>query len=219
MRGREDAGPSLSRGGAGQWPGAGDRSPTGEARGSHGREPFLAVNPKWRRAEQAPWRRRPTWAERFERTEVWLGEELGVETIAAFRNESRVTVILQRLKEFGARACQSPLRRGDPPVDADPILLHTTPDSLLSRPTAHKPRFIAGRSRLATCSGVAWFHDDHIATINLAGNALHTYRFDSRKGPLIPVQALVGSESFEMPENLAFSPDGRRLAMPEFVGR
>ena len=98
------------------------------------------------------------------------------------------------------------------PVHAEPIAAHYTPDSILSNPPG-TALFIGKRSRFATCSGVAWFHGGHIATVNLQGNALHTYRFDTSDGALILVQALVGLRGLDRPENLAFSPDGRLLAI------
>jgi 6-phosphogluconolactonase (cycloisomerase 2 family) len=102
--------------------------------------------------------------------------------------------------------------RGELPVDPEPILVHYTPDSILSDPPGTALR-LGERSRVATCSGVAWFHGDHVATVNLQGNALHTYRFDPGDRTLIPVQALFDLSGLAWPDNLAFSPDGRLLAI------
>lgn len=123
--------------------------------------------------------------------------------------------IWKMLKKLGIRLLQGQVSSEYfvPPLDADPIATHYTPDSLLSRPTDHKPRFIGKRSRLATCSGVAWFHDNHLATVNLADNSLHTYRFNEHDSTLIPIQVLVNLPGLACPENLAFSANGRLLAI------
>lgn len=100
----------------------------------------------------------------------------------------------------------------DTPAHPEPILLHTTPHSALARPVDHAPRIIRERPRRATCSGVAWFHGDCLATIHLVDNALHTYRFDAEARTLTPIQSLVDLDCFAKPENLAFSRDGLLLA-------
>ena len=98
-------------------------------------------------------------------------------------------------------------------VTAAPLAVQYTPDSVLANPEAHSPYFIGGRQRLATCSGVGWFHDHYIATVNLLGNAIHTYRFDPAACACTPVQTLVDVRGLARPENLAFSPDGCWLAI------
>ena len=105
------------------------------------------------------------------------------------------------------------LWRGGFRVSATPLLVHRTPGSVLESLPAPAPRFIAGRPRAATCSGVAWFHGNRLATINLAGNVLHAYRFDPHARALHPSQTLPGPDGGARPENLAFSPDGRWLAI------
>lgn len=98
-------------------------------------------------------------------------------------------------------------------VAAAPLALQYTPDSLLAGATSHTPLFIGRRQRLATCSGVAWFHDTYVATVNLLGNAFHTYRFDPVAHEFERAQTLVDMHGLTRPENLAFSPDGRWLAI------
>ncbi len=121
----------------------------------------------------------------------------------AHRPSSRET---SRLLE---RASGSP----DAPVHPEPILLHTTPNPALARTVEHAPRIIRERPRRATCSGVAWFHGDCLATIHLVDDAVHTYRFDAETRSLIPIQSLVYLDCFAKPENLAFSRDGLLLAI------
>lgn len=94
-------------------------------------------------------------------------------------------------------------------VTPAPVAVQYTPDSILSTPTAHTPTFVGRRRRLVACSGVAWFHDWYIATVNLLGNA----RFDPSERTFTPVQALAGMAGLAHPENLAFSPDGDLLAI------
>jgi 6-phosphogluconolactonase (cycloisomerase 2 family) len=106
-------------------------------------------------------------------------------------------------------------RRGAPAVDPAPVLVHPTPGSVLPDPPGPALR-LGKRSRVATCSGVAWFHGDHLATVNLQGNTLHTYRLDpvGPTGPaLVPVQTLRDLRGLNWPDNLAFSPDGRLVAV------
>lgn len=70
---------------------------------------------------------------------------------------------------------------------------------------------IGVRSRLATCSGVAWGSPGLLAVINLAGNSLHLYTL-SDKG-LTLIQEIVDIPGIVDPAGLAFSPDGTVLAI------
>ncbi|NNL68248.1 MAG: hypothetical protein HKP30_18510 [Myxococcales bacterium] len=60
---------------------------------------------------------------------------------------------------------------------------------------------------------MAWYDRNHLATLNLAGNVVHGYRFDPRARRLHLLQTFSGPEGDARPENLAFSPDGRWLAI------
>lgn len=102
---------------------------------------------------------------------------------------------------------------------AAPIATQATPGSLLTkpRPANAVPFFVGGRPRLATCGGVAWFHDRYLATINLLGNAVHTYVLDPARRALTLVQTLVDPPGLVLPENLAFSPDGDLLAITNSI--
>src|SRR5438552_2663525 len=66
-------------------------------------------------------------------------------------------------------------------------LSHVMERSVLQRPDVHtlEPFVVAGRKRLATCSGVAWFRGYHLAVVNLYGCHLRIYRFhpESRAQP------------------------------------
>ena len=83
-----------------------------------------------------------------------------------------------------------------------PVAIRHTPVSVLARQrtAAEFPYFVGKRPRLATCGGVAWFHGFHLATLNLLGNAIHTYRFDPRTHDCLPLQTLVGLSGLARPE-------------------
>lgn len=100
-------------------------------------------------------------------------------------------------------------------INPHPVAIHRTPQSILDNPANHQPLYIRGRSRLATCSGVAWFHGDHLATVNVLGRTIHVYRFDSNDKTLTLVQSLNGATGLAGPENLAISPNGRLLAITD----
>jgi len=102
---------------------------------------------------------------------------------------------------------------------AAPIATQVTPDSLLTKPRApgHVPFFVGERPRLATCGGVAWFHDRYLATINLLGNAVHSYAFDPARRTFTLLQTLVDLPGLDRPENLAFSPDGDLVAITNSI--
>lgn len=106
------------------------------------------------------------------------------------------------------------------PVElAAPIATQVTPDSLLTNPRAREytPFFVGARSRLATCGGVAWYHGLCLATINLLGNALHTYAFDPERRAFTLLQTLVDPPGLTWPENLAFSPGEDLLAITNSI--
>jgi hypothetical protein len=102
---------------------------------------------------------------------------------------------------------------------AEPIISHGAERSVLQDPKAAslEPYVIAGRKRLATCSGVAWFRGYHLAVVNLYGNHLRVYRFHpgAEVGDRPPRLELLHemTEGLSYPEDVAVSPDGRLLAI------
>jgi hypothetical protein len=77
------------------------------------------------------------------------------------------------------------------------------------------PFAVAGRTRRATCSGVAWFAGYHLAVVNLYGGHLRVYRFDpgdhaspARLDLLHEVR-----DGIEFPEDVAVSPDAKLIAI------
>lgn len=76
---------------------------------------------------------------------------------------------------------------------------------------------VAGRPRLATCSGVAWFRGYHLAVVNLYGQHLRIYRFHSGDGAEggDPRLELLHEmlEGLRYPEDVTVSGDGSLLAL------
>jgi 6-phosphogluconolactonase (cycloisomerase 2 family) len=101
----------------------------------------------------------------------------------------------------------------DLPVSATLVATQHTPRLHGDGSLSGDVRYIGPRPRLATCSGAAWFHEQYIATVHLLGNALHTYRWDSRTNKLTLVQTEVEMEGLDRPENIACSSDGSVLAI------
>lgn len=98
-----------------------------------------------------------------------------------------------------------------PPRLGQLVIAHRSERSILDAPDldAFPPYVVMGRSRRATCSGVAWLHNRHLAAVNLYGQHLRIYRFDGRELALLhEVDADV-----PYPESVAASSDGRRLAI------
>jgi DNA-binding beta-propeller fold protein YncE len=77
--------------------------------------------------------------------------------------------------------------------------------------------FVERRPRLATCGGVAWFHGLHLATLNLVGEAVHSYRFDPHDHSFTPVQAR-RLEGLVQPENLAVCEERQLLGVTSITG-
>ena len=108
---------------------------------------------------------------------------------------------------------------GAPSITPEPVVVQYTPDSVLSKSNRCTHLSVRKRRRFATCSGVAWFHSSFIATANLLGNVVHTYRFAASDKTLTHVQSLNETSGLCGPDNLAFSPDGLVLAVANCRGR
>ena len=111
----------------------------------------------------------------------------------------------------------SPL--GPEPCLARLVLSHVSERSVLHDPNVAglEPFTVAGRKRLATCSGVAWFRGHHLAVVNLYGGHLRVYRFHpggdgSATGPRLELLHEM-TEGIAYPEDVAVSPDGNLLAV------
>jgi len=99
------------------------------------------------------------------------------------------------------------------------VLSHVSERSVLHQPEVAglQPYTVAGRKRLATCSGVAWFRGHHLAVVNLYGGHLRVYRFHpGRAGSATRPQLELlheMTEGLSYPEDVAVSPDGTLLAV------
>ncbi len=82
-----------------------------------------------------------------------------------------------------------------------------TPDSILQNKQNYKPLLFGKRWRYGTCTGVAWFHDTYLATLNLYGEKINTYKFDEETKTFNSVQQ-VQNQSLDYPEQMNVSPDG-----------
>ena len=99
------------------------------------------------------------------------------------------------------------------------VLSHVSERSVLHNPNLAglQPFTVAGRKRLATCSGVAWFRGHHLAVVNLYGGHLRVYRFHPGSdgpatGPRLELLHEM-TDGLAYPEDVAVSPDGTLLAV------
>lgn len=90
-----------------------------------------------------------------------------------------------------------------------------TPNSILLEKEKYRPLFIGGRSRYATCTGVAWFHGNYVASLNLYGEKIIIYRFDEESMQFTMQQEIRNADGAQLsyPENLVASSDGLWLAV------
>ncbi len=89
-----------------------------------------------------------------------------------------------------------------------------TPDSILQNKQAYIPLCLGNRWRYGTCSGASWFHDNYLATVNLYGEKIITYKFDEQTKNFNIVQQIQNQSKvyLQNPEQLHISPDGTLLA-------
>jgi hypothetical protein len=97
------------------------------------------------------------------------------------------------------------------------ILLRQSERALAPRAQLLAKFAVAGRERLATCSGVSWFRGLHLAVVNLAGQSLRIYLFHpGEAGDRAPARLELLHQLTDgicYPEDVAVSPDGRLLAV------
>ena len=100
-------------------------------------------------------------------------------------------------------------------IQSSPVLTVYTAKTILKHKENYKPLFVGRRSRYATCTGAAWFHENYLAILNYYGRKLNTYLFNSDKNHLEPLQEIVDTPQIPLisPENLSVSPDGSILAI------
>jgi DNA-binding beta-propeller fold protein YncE len=105
-------------------------------------------------------------------------------------------------------------------LTAKVVLSHRAERSVLDGPRRDDLQsfVVAGRPRLATCSGVAWFRGYHLAVVNLYGQHLRIYRFHSGEGAGgdgVPRLQLLHEMTRGLcyPEDVSVSRDGSLLAI------
>lgn len=100
-------------------------------------------------------------------------------------------------------------------MNNSPVCVVHTPNSILQNPTGYVAGKVGSRTRYATCTGAAWFHGNYLATLNLYGQKLITYRFDEAHKKFYLMQEIKQAQpvQFYHPEALAVSPDGTLLAL------
>jgi hypothetical protein len=139
---------------------------------------------------------------------------------------SRMTRVIERLRElFGAPTAGRSAPGGAPSVPRMSEIVHS---HAMERSILHAanvadfvPYAVSGRMRRATCSGVAWFRDYHLAVVNLYGGHLRVYRFHPG-GVVSPARLELLhelSDGIEFPEDVAVSPDGNLLAVSHSLSK
>ncbi len=92
-----------------------------------------------------------------------------------------------------------------------------TPDSILNRKNSkkYKPLCLGKRKRCATATGASWFHENYLATLNLYGEKISTYKFDSISNQFSLLQEITNRDGAKLkqPEHLVFSPDETIIAV------
>ncbi len=107
---------------------------------------------------------------------------------------------------------------GEGPSRNETVLTHVMERSILQAANVEDfiPFAVAGRTRRATCSGVAWFAGYHLAVVNLYGGHLRVYRFHPGAPPALPARLELlheVREGVEFPEDVAVSPDAKLIAV------
>lgn len=99
--------------------------------------------------------------------------------------------------------------------DPKPLCTIHTPNSILLNKQNYRALFIDGRQRYATCTGAVWLDKHHLATLNLYGKKINTYRFDEATHSFHALQEITDKDGSNLrsPENLTISSDGRFLAV------
>lgn len=80
---------------------------------------------------------------------------------------------------------------------------------------------VGNRKRYATCSGVSWLDNEHLAVVNLYGNHLRVYQFNPNATEGTPVLTLLHElkQGLSYPETVAVSPDGSMLSIAHSMSR
>ncbi len=97
-----------------------------------------------------------------------------------------------------------------------PSFFHAMENSIINKDSDKKnylPYSVGRRKRYATCSGVAWITEEMLAVVNLYGQHLRIYKFDSKKNnnSFSLIEEITVGMNF--PESVAVSPDKTLLAI------
>jgi len=100
-------------------------------------------------------------------------------------------------------------------IDNTPICTIHTPNSILNEKENYEIRFVGNRTRYATCTSAAWFHDNCLAILNLYGKKLITYVFDKETKTCTEFQEINMQHKAPSlrPEHITVSPNGTLLAV------
>jgi hypothetical protein len=126
--------------------------------------------------------------------------------------------VADKLHRIVAAVAELRSARNEASGGSETVLSHVTERSILHAPNVGDfvAFAVAGRTRRATCSGVAWFKGYHLAVVNLYGGHLRVYRFHPGSGAASPARLELlheVREGVEFPEDVAVSPDARLLAV------
>lgn len=96
-----------------------------------------------------------------------------------------------------------------------PLCTVKTPNSILQSKSNYQPMFVGDRARYATCTGVAWFHTDYLAVLNLYGQKIDVYKFHAESLCFEHIQEMNNDAGAKLTNssNIAISPDGTLLAL------
>ncbi len=98
-----------------------------------------------------------------------------------------------------------------------PILVHRSEASVLDQTERQDlvPFVIGGRSRMATCSGLSWIDNNHLAVVNLFGCHLRVYSVEEQMdAPGVALKLLhEHTDAIFYPENVAISRSGGQVAI------
>lgn len=103
-----------------------------------------------------------------------------------------------------------------------PCALIYTPNTILLNPPANAIKWYAGdRPRYSTCSGVDWFPGTpYLYSVDLEASEIQVFEFTKATETLKHLKVFLPKDKTQLqqPENLAFSKDGKYLAIPNNSG-
>lgn len=101
-------------------------------------------------------------------------------------------------------------------ISKEPIAICYNPNSILTKEDRTSAQYVENRSRLSTCTGVAWFSNGkQLISANLLESSFQTYTFDCQTNTVRRAKSWKESKLTKLawPENLCFSKNGKWLAV------